>query len=68
MRRIRLITGLLTLAVVWLGPLPQLAFYAFAAHMTMPIGVVAVAAPLLGGLWLTAGLLKGRTFKPEPHA
>jgi putative membrane protein len=35
------------LASVWLGPLPELARYSFAAHMTMHIAVVAVAAPLL---------------------
>jgi putative membrane protein len=39
--------GGLTLAAVWLGPLPQLAQQAFWAHMTMHMGVVAVAAPLL---------------------
>lgn len=39
--------GILTLAVVWLGPLPQLAPRRFSAHMTMHMGVVAVAAPLL---------------------
>ena len=32
---------------MWLGPLPQLARRAFFAHMTMHMGVVAVAAPLL---------------------
>jgi putative membrane protein len=32
---------------VWLGPLPQLARRAFWAHMTMHMGVVAVASPLL---------------------
>jgi putative membrane protein len=47
MRRALLITGLLTLGGVWLGPLPRLAPHAFAAHMTMHMGVVAVAAPLL---------------------
>jgi putative membrane protein len=35
------------LAVVWLGPLPALAPRSFSAHMTMHMGVVAVAAPLL---------------------
>ena len=35
------------LASVWLGPLPDLARHSFAAHMTMHIAVVAVAAPLL---------------------
>ena len=47
MRRTLLILGLLVLAIVWLGPLPQLATNAFFAHMTMHMGVVAVAAPLL---------------------
>jgi putative membrane protein len=47
MRRALLVCGLLTLAAVWLGPLPQLARQAFCAHMTMHMGVVAVAAPLL---------------------
>jgi putative membrane protein len=35
------------LAAAWLGPLPVLARHSFAAHMTMHIAVVAVAAPLL---------------------
>jgi putative membrane protein len=39
--------GLLALAVAWLGPLPRLARDSFAAHMTMHMAVVAVAAPLL---------------------
>ena len=47
MRRVLFVLGLLTLAAVWLGPLPQLAPQAFFAHMTMHMGVVAVAAPLL---------------------
>ena len=47
MRRALLVCGLLTLAAVWLGPLPQLAPQAFWAHMTLHMGVVAVAAPLL---------------------
>jgi putative membrane protein len=47
MRRALLMFGLLTLAAVWLGPLPQHARQAFCAHMTMHMGVVAVAAPLL---------------------
>lgn len=42
-----LLAGLLTLACVWLGPLPRLANTSFAAHMTMHMAVVAVAAPLL---------------------
>ena len=47
MRRVWLVLGLLALAAAWLGPLPQLARSAFFAHMTMHMGVVAVAAPLL---------------------
>jgi putative membrane protein len=35
------------LAAIWLGPLPALARHSFAAHMTMHMGVVAVAAPLI---------------------
>jgi len=47
MRRGSLILGLGVLAAAWLGPLPSLASGSFAAHMTMHIAVVAVAAPLL---------------------
>lgn len=47
MRRVFLISGMVVLAVVWLGPLPDLAREAFSAHMSMHMGVVAVAAPLL---------------------
>src|SRR5688572_12029346 len=47
MRRGVIAGGLLILAVVWLGPLPQLARQAFFAHMLMHMGVVAVAAPIL---------------------
>lgn len=39
--------GVLALAGIWLGPLPELARESFAAHMTMHMGVVAIAAPLL---------------------
>ncbi|MGE0702869.1 MAG: cytochrome c oxidase assembly protein, partial [Vicinamibacterales bacterium] len=39
--------GLLALVLVWMGPLPPLAALYFSAHMTMHMGVVAVAAPLL---------------------
>lgn len=44
-----LIFGLSLLAILWFGPLPTLAQSSFAAHMTMHMGVVAVAAPLLAG-------------------
>lgn len=47
MRRGLVACGLLILAAVWLGPLPQLAREAFFAHMLMHMGVVAVAAPIL---------------------
>jgi putative membrane protein len=42
-----LVLGLAVLAVAWLGPLPRLASHSFAAHMSMHIAVVAMAAPLL---------------------
>ena len=47
MRYLVFILGLLTLAGTWLGPMPNLAKYSFAAHMTMHMAVVAVAAPFL---------------------
>lgn len=47
MKRACLIAGLLTLAAAWAGPLPSLASRSFAAHMTMHMAVVAIAAPLL---------------------
>src|SRR5688572_28535864 len=47
MRTGSLVAGIAVLAVAWLGPLPRLAAHSFAAHMTMHIAVVAVAAPLL---------------------
>ncbi len=47
MRVACLALGILTLAAVWLGPLPHFAPRYFSAHMTMHMGVVAVAAPLL---------------------
>ena len=39
--------GLAVLALAWFGPLPDLAKDSFAAHMTMHMAVVAVAAPFL---------------------
>jgi putative membrane protein len=47
MRTLLILLGLLVLASVWVWPLQQLAPGPFAAHMTMHMGVVAVAAPLL---------------------
>ena len=48
--------GVAVLAAAWLGPLPELARRAFAAHMAMHVSVVAVAAPLLA-LALAGGRL-----------
>jgi putative membrane protein len=47
MRRVSLVLGLLTLAGLWFGPLPELARRAFSAHMAMHMGIVAIVAPLL---------------------
>lgn len=49
-RRIRpalALTGAVLLGLLWLGPLPGLARGSFVAHMTLHMGVVALAAPLL---------------------
>ena len=63
MRRIILLpAGLFTLALLWAGPLPQLAARYFSAHMTLHMGVVAVAAPLVA-FGLTGGRIDPtRTF------
>lgn len=70
MRRALLILGALTLAAAWLGPLPGLARNAFFAHMTMHMGVVAVAAPLLAlgiaGSRLDPVRRSPRLFSPVP--
>jgi putative membrane protein len=50
---IPLVLGCLVLAAVWLGPLVALAGQSFAAHMTMHVAVVALAAPLLA-LWIVS--------------
>ena len=47
MRALLAALGVALLAVIWLGPLPQLARQSFAAHMAMHMGVVAIAAPLV---------------------
>lgn len=54
--------GAAVLAGTWLGPLPRLAAHSFAAHMSMHMGVVAIAAPLLAH-----GLAQGR-FDPVRRA
>jgi putative membrane protein len=46
-RHFVLALGIAMLALVWLGPLPDLATTSFSAHMALHMGVVAVAAPLL---------------------
>jgi putative membrane protein len=56
MRTTVLALGLIGLAMAWLGPLPHLAAHSFAAHMTLHMLIVAVAAPLLalaaaGTMW-----------------
>ncbi|WP_206453614.1 cytochrome c oxidase assembly protein [Aurantimonas marina] len=43
-----LAVGALLLVLLWFGPLPEAARGSFAAHMTLHMGVVALAAPLLG--------------------
>lgn len=50
-----LAAGLLVLAAVWIGPLPEWSRQSFASHMLMHMGVVAVAAPLVA-----AGLARSR--------
>lgn len=62
MRGALLLLGVSTLLVVWLGPLSSLAPGSFSAHMTMHMGVVAVAAPALA-----IGLAGGR-FDPVRRA
>jgi putative membrane protein len=69
MRTTFLILGCLTLVTTW-GLLPRLAPPTFYVHMTMHMGVVAVAAPLLA-LGLAGGLFDPvvrtpRSFAPIP--
>lgn len=47
MRRASLFLGLLTLALIWAGPLLSVWRDSFAAHMLAHMGVVAIAAPLI---------------------
>jgi putative membrane protein len=48
MRRLCLLLGLLCLALVWLGPLLSAWRLSFTSHMLAHMGVVAIAAPLIG--------------------
>lgn len=65
-----LVAGIALLAAVWLGPLPDLARTYFAAHMTMHMAVVAVAAPLIAfgvkGSRTDPTLARPRLFAPIP--
>ncbi|HKO50578.1 MAG TPA: cytochrome c oxidase assembly protein [Polyangiaceae bacterium] len=54
--------GLAVLSLVWLGPLQSMLRYSFAAHMSVHMAVVAVAAPLL------AIGLAGSNFDPVRRA
>ncbi|WP_210321166.1 cytochrome c oxidase assembly protein [Aquibium microcysteis] len=45
--RLLLGSGLLLLAMLWLGPLPEMARRAFSPHMVLHLGVTVVAAPLI---------------------
>lgn len=60
-RRILLSLGGTALALLWFGPLPQLAKISFAAHMALHMGVVTVAAPLL------AMGIAGTAYDPVRH-
>ena len=62
MRVAALAGGLVLLAGLWLGPLPSLAASSFSAHMTVHMGVVAVAAPLL------TAAIAGSRFDPVRRA
>ncbi len=69
-KRALFIAGLAALAAAWLGPLPSLAPGSFSAHMTMHMGVVALAAPLLAlglsGTRYDPVLRSPRFFAPIP--
>ena len=64
MRRGCLIAGTVLLVILWLGPLPELARDVFSAHMTMHMGVVAVAAPLLA-LGMAGGRMDPVSWRPR---
>lgn len=70
MKRLALVLAGLLLVALWFGPLPELAKASFAAHMSLHMGVVAVAAPLLA-LGTAGGALDPvrrwpRAFPPIP--
>jgi putative membrane protein len=47
MRTALAISGLVTMAALWCGPLPTLARSSFSAHMALHMGVAALGSPLL---------------------
>jgi putative membrane protein len=67
MRPIPFALGVLALVAAWLGPLPAMASRSFAAHMTMHMLVVAVAAPLLAA-GVAGGLLDPARARPHLFA
>ena len=70
MRMAFMLAAVAVLAVAWLGPLPDLARQSFAAHMTMHMAVVAVAAPLMAmavsGSQVDPARAMPRLFAPIP--
>jgi putative membrane protein len=64
------LSAVAVLAIAWLGPLPDLASQSFAAHMTMHMAVVAVAAPLMAiavsGSTVDPARAMPRLFAPIP--
>jgi putative membrane protein len=70
MRITLLLAAVAVLAMAWLGPLPDLAQRSFAAHMTMHMAVVAVAAPLMAmavsGSTVDPARAMARLFAPIP--
>jgi putative membrane protein len=59
--------GTVVLAAAWLGPLPSLASRSFAAHMTLHVAVVAIAAPVVA-LGLAGGRFDPVRRWPAPFA
>ena len=55
--------GVVVLAALWCGPLPELTRHSFAAHMALHMGVVAVAAPLLA-FGMTGGVFDPVRLRP----
>jgi putative membrane protein len=62
MRRLSVICGMVILALVWSGLLTPVVGHSFTGHMTMHVGVVALAAPLIA-----AGLARSRLDPSARH-